>query len=64
MKTDVELSEEEVKEAVAFYLREKKDVKCDPENVSLEVASGGSPRDPRVSSGPRFRKAKCEDVET
>ena len=63
MKVDVTLSKAEVEEAIKSYLE---DAGYDLENANIDfkVSSGGSARDPREPTGPRFRKVKINDVET
>jgi hypothetical protein len=63
MKVNVTLDEEEVKEAVKQYL-ESAGYGVEDAEVRLRVSSGGSGIDPRVNSGPRFRRAEIEDVKT
>lgn len=63
MKVSVSLDKEEVKEAVKQYL-ENAGYGVEEAEVKLRVSSGGSVKDPREPSGPRFRKADVKDVKT
>ncbi len=63
MKVNVNLDKEEVKEAVKQYL-ESAGYGVEDAEVKLRVQSGASGIDPRVNSGPRFRRAEIKDVKT
>lgn len=64
MKTDVELDEEEVKEAIAFYLQKQHNLHANLENMDIHIRSGfPNSNDPREQSGPSFKGVTCKDVE-
>ena len=63
MKVNVTLDKEEVKEAVKQYL-ESAGYGVEDAEVRLRISSAGRVKDPRGSSGPRFRRAEIEDVKT
>ena len=61
MTTNVELDEDEVKEAIQLYLSEKNlDVAL--EDIDIEIQRGMNKGSPAQRTSPGIRKAVCKDV--
>lgn len=60
MTTNVRLSKEEVKEAIALYL-EQKGLDVDEDNVEFKIRRKGGQRG--MKGTPRLHQAKCSNVQ-
>lgn len=61
MNMNVELDKEEAKEAIQMYLRQRKEMKVDLENISFNIKRSSAP--PGQIGSPMVKSVSCEDID-
>lgn len=61
MNMNVELDKEEAKEAIQMYLRQRKEMKVDLENISFNIKRPSAP--PGQIGNPKVKSVTCENID-